>query len=551
MTTVPLPVTEALFPTLTDDQMERLTAYGTKRTITAGDVLVESGDPHPNAFVILHGAIDAVRVGPMEPSIHRFTRGEFTGEGSLLTGRPAFIRIRAAEDGEVLALRRDDVLRVMQLESDIGDTLMRAFVLRRVQLIAKGYGDAVVLGSAHCSDTLRIREFLTRNGQPFVYLDLDTADDVQELLDRFGVTTEDVPVVICHGRDTLRNPTNERIAECLGFNQSIDLGTIRDVVIVGAGPAGLAAAVYAASEGLDALVIEPAAAGGQASASSRIENYLGFPNGITGQELAARAYAQAERFGADFLIARNAVRLDCERTPYAVELDGGQRIAARTVIIASGATYRRPDVPRLRDFEGAGVYYSATPIEAQLCRDEDVCIVGGGNSAGQAAAFLASTCRHVHIIVRGDGLAASMSRYLIRRLTASPRITIHARTQLVTLEGDRAVRSIVWRNDQTDTVEQLDIRHIFVMTGALPGTAWLGKCVVSDESGFVKTGPDLSVTDLAEAGWKLPRTPFNLETSLPGVFAVGDVRAGSMKRVASAAGEGASAVSLVHRALQQ
>ncbi len=322
------------------------------------------------------------------------------------------MRIRASEDGEVVVLDRDQVLRVLQLESEISQIVMRAFILRRAELIARGYGDAVLLGSTHCAGTLRLREFLTRNGHPFVYIDLDTQQDVQALLDSLGVTPADIPVVLSGGTIVLRNPTNEEVADSLGFNVAVDLEAIRDVVIVGAGPAGLAAAVYAASEGLDALVIEPASAGGQAVSSSRIENYLGFPNGITGQELAARAFAQAQKFGADFLIAKHAAKLACERRPYSIEIDGGQRIAARAVIIASGAKYRKPDLPRLAEFEGAGIYYGATAMEAQLCAGEEVVIVGGGNSAGQAAVFLADNlparaCSRPQRRARGQHVAVS------------------------------------------------------------------------------------------------------------------------------------------------
>jgi thioredoxin reductase (NADPH) len=513
---------------------------------------MEPGDQNPRCFVVVRGAVEILRVDKdAETLVHLAEPGQFTGEANLLTGRAAFVRIRASEDGEVVVLDRDHVLRVLQLESEIGQIVMRAFILRRVELIARRYGDAVLLGSSHCAGTLRLREFLTRNGHPFVYIDLDTHDDVQALLDSLRITASDIPAVLTHGKVLLRNPTNEAVADSLGFNIAVDLEPVRDVVIVGAGPAGLAAAVYAASEGLDALVIEPAAAGGQAVSSSRIENYLGFPNGITGQELAARAFAQAQKFGADFLIAKHAVRLACERRPFTIEIEGRQTIGARTVIIASGAEYRKPDLPQLTEFEGAGVYYGATSMEAQLCRGEDVVIVGGGNSAGQAAAFLAETSRHVHVLVRAEGLADSMSRYLVRRLEANPAISVRTRTELVALEGNGHLERVTWRDNTTGRAERHDIRHVFVMAGALPATEWLDGCAVTDENGFIKTGGDLDPDDLAGRGWPLARTPHTLETSLPGVFAVGDVRSGSMKRVASAVGEGAAAVALVHRILRE
>jgi thioredoxin reductase (NADPH) len=541
-----------LFPTLTPAQVDRLTKYGVRRTVAKGETLLEPGAPHPSCFVVLRGSVELLRVeADAETLVHLNGVGQFTGEVNLLTGRAAFVRIRAKEDGEVLVLDRDQVLRVLQLESEIGQIMMRTFILRRVELIARGYGDAVLLGSTHCAGTLRLREFLTRNGHPFVYIDLDAQEDVQALLDGFGVTPADIPAVLSHGQVLLRNPTNEEVADSLGFNVSVDLEAVRDVVIVGAGPAGLAAAVYAASEGLNALVIEPTSAGGQAVTSSRIENYLGFPNGITGQELAARAFAQAQKFGADFLIAKHAVRLACDRRPYEIEIDGERRIAARAVIIASGATYRKPDLARLTEFEGSGVYYAATAMEAQLCRGEEVAIVGGGNSAGQAAVFLATTSRHVHVLVRGDGLAESMSRYLVRRLEANPAISIHTHTELTALDGDGHLEHVTWRDSAAGTPERRAIRNVFIMAGALPAAAWLENCVVSDQQGFLRTGGDLSPDDLAARHWPLTRSPHTLETTLPGVFAVGDVRSGSMKRVASAVGEGAAAVALVHRVLRE
>lgn len=546
------PRTERLFPTLTPQQVERLTGYGTRRAMRRGETLMEAGDPHASCFVIVRGSVELLRVqNEGETLVHLAEPGQFSGEANLLTGRAAFVRIRAKEAGEVIVLDRDEVLRVLQLESEIGQIMMRAFILRRVELIARGYGDAVLLGSAHCVGTLRLREFLTRNGHPFVYVDLDTENDVQALLDSFGINASDIPAVLAYGNVLLRNPTNEEVADTLGFNIAVDLEPVRDVVIIGAGPAGLGAAVYAASEGLDTLVIEPAAAGGQAVSSSRIENYLGFPNGITGQELAARAFAQAQKFGADFLIAKHAIKLASERRPYMIEIEGSLRIEARTVIIASGARYRKPGLTHLADFEGAGVYYGATAMEAQLCAGEDIVIIGGGNSAGQAAVFLAQTSRHVYVLVRGEGLADSMSRYLIRRLESNPTISVLTRTEVIALEGNSHLEHVTWRNATTSGVERRDIRHFFVMAGALPATEWLDGRVLTDDKDFIKTGGDLEPDDLAARGWPLGRPPYTLETSLPGVLAVGDVRSGSMKRVASAVGEGAAAVALVHRILQE
>jgi thioredoxin reductase (NADPH) len=428
---------------------------------------------------------------------------------------------------------------------------MRAFIVRRVELIAHGLGDVVLVGSNHCSATLRVKEFLTRNGHPYSYIDLDRDTDVQDLLDRLRVSAADVPVLICRGETVLRSPTNQQIANCLGFNEAIDQTQIRDVVIVGAGPAGLAAAVYAASEGLDVLVLETNAPGGQAGASSKIENYLGFPTGISGQALAGRAYTQAQKFGAQVMIAKDAKRVICDRKPYAIEIDESIRVPARTVIIATGAAYRKPSIENLSQFENAGVYYGATFMEAQLCRGEEVVVVGGGNSAGQAAVFLAQTAKRVHMLVRSKGLAETMSRYLIRRIEQNPAIVLRTTAEIVALEGSSHLERVRWRDDQTGRVETHDIRHVFLMTGAVPGTKWLDGCVALDAKGFIKTGADLSQDDLAAAHWPLARSPYLLETNLPGVFAVGDVRGGNIKRVASAVGEGSIAISFVHQVLSE
>jgi len=349
----------------------------------------------------------------------------------------------------------------------------------------------------------------------------------------------------------LRNPTNEEITSCLGFNEGIDQAQVRDLIIIGAGPAGLAAAVYAASEGLDVLVIESSGPGGQAGSSSKIENYLGFPTGISGHELAGRAYAQAQKFGAQMLIAKDAKGLACDRRPYRVLLGDGESVSARTVIIASGAQYRRLNLENLSKFEGAGIYYGATHLEAQLCSGEEVIVVGGGNSAGQAAVFLAQTSRKVHVLVRAAGLASTMSRYLVRRIEETPNIELHSNAEVVALDGNNHLEHVSWRNNQTGETESHNIAHLFSMTGAVPNSAWLDGCVACDQAGFIKTGLDLTIEDLAKAEWPLSRPPYLLESNLPGVFAVGDIRAGNVKRVASAVGEGSIAVSFVHQVLAE
>jgi len=412
-------------------------------------------------------------------------------------------------------------------------------------------GDVVVVGSNHCAETLRVREFLTRNGHPYAYIDLERDAGVEGLLDQFHVAAADVPVLICRGEVVLRNPTNRQIADSLGFNDAIDQGQIRDVVIVGGGPAGLSAAVYGASEGLDVLVLEANAPGGQAGSSSKIENYLGFPTGISGQDLTARAYTQAQKFGAQLMAAKGALRLQCGRKPYTLEVGEGPPVPARAVIIATGAAYRKLPLPNLSQYEGAGVYYGAAFAEAQLCAKEEVVVVGGGNSAGQAAVFLAQTAERVHLLVRSSGLAASMSRYLIRRIEENSSISVRTQTELVALEGNGHLERVRFRDDRAGRIQTRDIRHVFVMTGAVPSTRWLDGCVVLDAKGFIKTGPDLSQDDLAAAKWPLTRAPHLLETSRPGVFAVGDVRGGNVKRVATAVGEGSIAVAFVHQVLHE
>jgi thioredoxin reductase (NADPH) len=543
---------ENIFPTLTPAQLARVATHGRRRAVVQGEILVEQGDQPVPFFVITAGEIEIVRpTAETESRIVAQKAGEFTGEANMLSGRRSLVRARVLQSGELIELSRDELLRLVQTDAELSEIIMRAFILRRVELIAHGLGDVVLIGSSHCPGTLRVKEFLTRNGHPYTSIDLDTDDGVQDLLDKFGLTAKDVPVLICRCTVVLRNPTNEEIADCLGFNEAIDDRKVRDLIVIGAGPAGLAAAVYGASEGLDVLVLESAAPGGQAGASSRIENYLGFPTGISGQDLVARAYNQAAKFGAQVMVAKEAKRLACERTPYAVEVEDGTSIPARTVIIASGAQYRRLPLANLSSYEGAGVYYSATFMESQLCRGDDVIVVGAGNSAGQAAVFLAQTVKRVHMLVRSGDLADSMSRYLIRRIEDTPTIERHFFTELTGLDGYQHLENVTWRNSKSGAVETHPIRHVFMMTGAVPSTKWLENCVTLDANGFIKTGSTLTPDDLAAAEWPLARAPHFLETSLPGVFAVGDVRGGNMKRTASAVGEGSSAVAFVHQVLHE
>jgi thioredoxin reductase (NADPH) len=540
------------FPTLTPAQVARIQPHGKRRLIERGEVLAEPGIPNTHFFVVISGRIEVVRrANDVETVVTVHGAGQFTGEVNMLSGRQSLVTVRVLADGEVIELARADLLQLVQTDAELSEIFMRAFILRRVALIARGLSDVVLVGSDHSPGTLRIREFLTRNGHPYTNVDLDHDDGVQALLDRFKVDVGEIPVLICRGRIVLRNPTNGEIADCLGFNESVEPTHVRDMIVVGAGPSGLAAAVFGASEGLDVLVLEANAPGGQAGSSSRIENYLGFPTGISGQELAARGFAQTQKFGAQIVIAKSATQLTCDRRPYTLEIDGGERIPARTIVIASGAEYRKLPLDDIERFEGAGVYYGATFIEAQLCKGDDVIVVGGGNSAGQAAVFLAQHASRVHLLVRSAGLAETMSRYLVRRIEESPAIQLHTRTEITALAGNGHLERVCWREGRTSPSEERGIRHVFVMTGAAPSTAWLKECVALDDHGFIKTGPDLTPDDLAAAAWPLTRAPHLLETSLPGVFAVGDVRCGNVKRVASAVGEGSIAVSFVHQALKE
>jgi thioredoxin reductase (NADPH) len=540
---------EHVFPTLTEPQLARIAGHGRLRPVRADETLAEPGKPIGTFFVVKSGHLEILRPGAAgETLVALHNPGQFTGELAILTGRPSLVRIRAAESGEVIEVNREQLLTLLQADSDLSDILMRAFILRRLELIAQGVSDVVLVGSSRLPSTLRIREFLTRNGHPFTYVDADQDPSVHALLNRLHVDDVAVTLVICRGVVVLRNPSNEEMADCLGFNEAIDLTRVRDLIVVGAGPSGLAAAVYAASEGLDVLVVEPEAPGGQAGTSSKIENYLGFPTGISGQDLAGRAFTQAQKFGAELIVAKRATSLNCSTVPYVVTIGPDARVSAFVVIIASGAEYRRLTQGRLVEFEGRGVYYVATFMEAQLCGAEDVVVIGGGNSAGQASVFLARTASHVDILVRGSGLSETMSRYLIRRIEETPNITVHANTELVEVSGVDHLEEVEWKNTVTGASERRPIRHVFAMTGAVPNTKWLKGCIALDEKGFIKTGPDLSREDLA--GWTLERAPHLLETNLPRVFAVGDVRCRSIKRVASAVGEGSMAISFVHSVRQ-
>jgi len=535
-------------PTLNREHIDRIRSVAQLRSVRSGEVLYEPSCPDVPLFIVLDGTVSISRTGEDEKVLAIRESGQFTGEMSLISGNRPLLTARVTQDGAVLELTREKVLSLMAKDTEVGDILMGAFVARRLLAIQLGEGNVVLFGTKSSGRTLALREFLTRNGHPFKYVDIDADSCAGELMEKLAVRNGEIPVVYCNRRYVLRNPSIAELAACLDLNINIDKG-VRDVLVIGAGPAGLAAAVYAASEGLKTLVIEKSAPGGQAGSSSKIENYLGFPTGLSGQELANRSIAQAQKFGAQLMVAQSVVHIDSSRQPYKVILESGLKFNARSVVIATGAQYARLPVEEADAFTGRGVYYNATYMEAQLCDSEEVAVVGGGNSAGQAAVFLAQTSSKVHLLVRSTELSESMSQYLVARIDAHPRIEIHYLTQIVAVTGNAHLESIEWKDDSLGLKVTKLIRHVFVMAGAAPRTEWLEDSFVLDKKGFVVTGPDL--IGYKNTQWPLSRSPLLLETSVPGIFAVGDTRAGSVKRVASAVGEGAMAVHLVHRFLAE
>ncbi|HEY4370882.1 MAG TPA: FAD-dependent oxidoreductase [Burkholderiales bacterium] len=541
---------EQMFPQLSDAQRARLCPMGKRRATETGQLLAEPGDTHRDFLIVLSGSIEILLPGAQgDELVHLLEPGEFSGEMSTLRGVGGFTRYRVREGGEVLALGEVQLRNVVQTDAEISELLLRAFILRRVGLMTSNSGDVILMGSQTCGATLTMREFLGRNAFAYQYVGVDGDEDVSALRERFHIGPHDIPVLIARGQ-VYRNPGICRAASILEMNPPFEPEKVYDLVVVGAGPGGLAAAVYGASEGLSTIAVESMAYGGQAGTSSKIENYLGFPTGISGQALAGRAFVQAQKFGAAVHVAACAKQLQCDTHPYGVELADGRLVRGHSIIIATGAQYRKLALADLERYTNVGIYHAATALEARLCHGEEVVIVGGGNSAGQAAIFLANGCRHVHIMVRADGLAESMSHYLIQRIESSPQITLHTRTQITRLEGSGRLERICFRAEGGEE-ETRDIGHVFLMTGAVPNTEWLKDCVHLDEHGFVCTGADLKPADLPEVRWEKGRTPLSFETSMPGVFAVGDVRGGSVKRVASAVGEGSVCVQFVHRILPQ
>jgi len=542
---------DLVFPRLGDRQLALLERHGRHQRIAAGSIVVAVGQQRAGFIVVLRGGIDIIRRDDdVEKIVSTIGPREFGGEFSTIGNARAILEVRAREDTDALVLDGPELRRVLAGDAELSDLVTRTLIERRLRMIRHGFGGVRLIGSRHSADTLRLRAFLTRNSHPHVYLDVERDADTAALLERLHIRPEEVPILIWAGTEVLRNPSNRAVAECLGFGGALGADRLYDFAIVGAGPAGLGAAVYAASEGLSVLVLDADAPGGQAGASSKIENYLGFPTGLSGQELAARAFVQAQKFGAEFAVAREVTRLHCGNGHPVLDMADGDSIRARAVLIASGARYRKPAVADLPRFEGRGVYYRASHMEAQFCRDDEVVVIGGGNSAGQAAVFLAKHARHVHMLVRGDGLARTMSRYLVQRIESTANISLHPRSELAALAGDEQLERVAWRGENGVVTEHA-IAHVFVFIGADPNTQWLQNCVALDAQGFVRTGNDLRPADFDLETWNRPRLPYAFETNRPGIFAAGDVRSGSVKRVASSVGEGAITVQYLHAFLEE
>jgi thioredoxin reductase (NADPH) len=535
-----------IFPALTQTQFEVLARYGRLRTYEAGEVLFSQGERHIPMCVIVEGTIEISRgtaLGTYVMGTHG--AGNFTGEVGTLAGRAAVATGRALTECRVLVIDEDALRALVTVEAELSEIIMRAYILRRVAFIEDQAGGLILVGSTSNPETLGIRAFLARNGHPVAYFDVVQHVESGEIAARFGIDVDDIPAVVTPDGLVLRRPGLRTLADAVGISPATLHGRSFDLVVVGAGPGGLAAAVYAASEGLQVAVLERSAPGGQAGSSSKIENYFGFPTGISGLGLAGRGLSQARKFGVEVAVPVCATDIECGKASggHDVTLDNGEVIHASTIVISTGARYRKPALPELERFEGRGVYYSAAFMEASLCVDEDVVVVGGGNSAGQAAVFLSRFARRVHIVVRGPGLAASMSHYLIQRIEAAANIVLHTHTEVAALDGQEHLERVAFVAGDGAT-SSLPVRHLFLFLGAEPNTHWLGDCVALDRHHFILTGPDLPA-----GAWPLARPPHFLETSRPGIFAVGDVRSGSVKRVAAAVGEGAAAVQSLHQVL--
>lgn len=528
------------FPRLTQDQIDRVSLYGEEHRYEKGTVLFERGNRSVDFFLVIEGNIEIYDLdhdgNPVVVTVH--ADQQFTGELDLFNDRKILVGGRTGQNSRIVRLNRPSFYRMIGTETDIGETIMRAYILRRTGLIIHDQAGITLFGSPSSGDTLRIRRFLSRNGYPVKLID-SGSDEAGIVLDRHRVDLHRLPAVISPDGKLLHNPTNPVLADALGLTEQIEDGHIYDLAVIGGGPSGLSASVYGASENLDTIVLEGEAPGGQAGTSSKIENYLGFPTGISGQALAGRAWIQGQKFGAKFVVSRKVASLDCDKQPFEIALDDGKTLVARAVILAMGARYRALGLDDYQRFEGNGIHYAATALEGQLCTGEEVVVVGGGNSAGQAAVFLSRHASHVHLMVRSTGLAASMSNYLVERIDHSSRITLHTQTEISALHGTRMLERVTWKNRETGETVTRPVRNVFVMIGAVPNTDWLAQCVDLDDRGFVLTGLDVTS--------RRPSSPFT--TSIEGVFAVGDVRSGSVKRVASGVGEGSVCIQSVHRFL--
>ena len=543
---------DQMFPILNAMHLEtaRRFASGPAQTFKPGDVVYDVGTRNAPSWLVLDGGLEVVRRDGLhrESSVISLSAGQFSGEVSQLSGYGTIAAGRAGPDGcTALPFDAPHIRALMVGSAELGEIMMRAFILRRVALIQEGGSGSLLIGHPNSPDLLRLQGFLARVGYPYSVLDVEADQEARTAVERFGVLEAELPLMICPNGAVLKRPSDAEAGACLGITPELDPDKIYDVAVVGAGPAGLAAAVYGASEGLSMIVLDQRAFGGQAGASARIENYLGFPTGISGQALAGRAFNQAQKFGAEIAIPLQVSKLDCGGVSscpavFTLNIVDNKAIRAKTIIVASGARYRRPAIGNLSDFDNNGVSYWASPIEAKLCEGEEVALIGGGNSAGQAVVFLAPKVKHLHLSVRGKGLEASMSKYLIDRIQALPNVTLHTGTEIVALGGDNnGLASATFRNRTSGAETTYPLRHLFLFIGADPNADWLQGCVDADDKGFVVTGAGFA----SSAG----RTPHPLETSMPGVFAIGDVRAGSTKRVGAAIGEGAAVVAQIHQVL--
>lgn len=539
---------DVAFPKLTDAHIAKLASCGHRRVVRTGDVLFAEGDRGFNFYVVISGAVEILegsRGRPHTVVVHQ--PQDFTGDVDMLTGRTALVTARVAADGEVLELSASALRQAVDDWPDLGEIIVKAFLMRRSLLLSDGFEGLKIIGSRFSADAHRLRDFATRNSIPFTWVDVESDPQAEEILRQFGIPASDTPVVIGREGRFLRRPSIEQLAHCAGLDTSLDPAEVHDLIVVGAGPSGLAAAVYGASEGLDVIVLERLATGGQAGTSSRIENYLGFPAGISGAELTRNALVQAQRFGARITVPGAVARLGLDEGVRIVTMADGTKLRTRCVLISTGVSYRRLDLPRFRDFEGAGIYYAATDMEARLCRGDDVVVVGAGNSAGQAIVHLSRYARSIHVVVRGDDVGKNMSRYLVDRVEHLENVSIYLKSVVSAVEGDGHLAAVRIRDDSGNETH-LSTPALFMFIGADPNTNWLSGCIDLDAKGFVLTGPQLTREAAEHPRWgAIGRTPFLLESSLPGVFAAGDVRSGSVKRCASAVGEGAITVSFVHQ----